>query len=461
MPDVFIIGRELVGRDFPSLTKYGRLVKLKSINDVHARSDDGVAFVIVEKSQCKEQYFREFSKKFFTVPKLVVSSDHSFRGFGPWLRHPLTFPVHTHDEKALSFLAGRLASERSTRLDILRLREELSIAKFEIGLSGEIGRVLSSDIEMDEMLLLIMKSIKKAVGASSWSVFLIDEETGDLVLKRTNDRKKGQENLRIKPGEGIAGWVLREGIAAIVPDVSRDERCRRKGSGKTTTGTSSLVCVPIKSNEKTIGAIELMSASTGKPFTRDDLALLARIVDYAAVAIKVASLYQKMAELSVTDDLTKLFNSRYLNRTIEVELQRSERSRTSVSLIFMDIDYFKQVNDEFGHLTGSKLLVEVGQLLLKNLRSIDIVARYGGDEFVIVLPQTPSAVASRVAQRIRKSVEQNVFMKKEGCQIKITASFGVASYPESAKTKEELLRLADEAMYRVKNQTRNGVYAII
>jgi diguanylate cyclase (GGDEF)-like protein len=127
----------------------------------------------------------------------------------------------------------------------------------------------------------------------------------------------------------------------------------------------------------------------------------------------------------------------------------------------MDIDYFKQVNDQFGHLTGSKLLVEVGQLLLKNLRSIDIVARYGGDEFVIVLPQTPSAVASRVAQRIRKSVEQNVFMKKEGCQIKITASFGVASYPESAKTKEELLRLADEAMYRVKNQTRNGVYAII
>jgi diguanylate cyclase (GGDEF)-like protein len=144
-----------------------------------------------------------------------------------------------------------------------------------------------------------------------------------------------------------------------------------------------------------------------------------------------------------------------------MEITRAIRHRTSLSLIFMDVDHFKNVNDNYGHLVGSKLLVEMGQLLLKSLRTVDIVARYGGDEFVIVLPQTTPKNAVQIAERIRKSVELNAFLKKDGYAFKITASFGVASYPESATSKEDLLSLADEAMYRVKHQTRNGVYAIV
>jgi diguanylate cyclase (GGDEF)-like protein len=186
-----------------------------------------------------------------------------------------------------------------------------------------------------------------------------------------------------------------------------------------------------------------------------------RLVDHAAIAIEQASLYRKMAELSITDDLTKLFNTRYLNRTLEMETTRSDRHGSSLSLIFMDIDHFKLVNDNYGHLVGSKLLVEMAQLLIRGLRAIDIVARYGGDEFVIVLPQTLPGDAIQIAERIRRNIERNVFLKKEGYSFRMTASFGVASYPESARSKEELLRLADEAMYRVKYRTRNGVYAIV
>jgi diguanylate cyclase (GGDEF)-like protein len=221
------------------------------------------------------------------------------------------------------------------------------------------------------------------------------------------------------------------------------------------------MCVPVKSRDRIIGVLEFVNKTTGDPFTREDLDLLMRLVDQTAIAIERVLLYQKMEELALTDDLTKLFNTRYLNRTIEIEIQRSRRYNTSVSLIFMDIDYFKHINDHYGHLVGSKVLVEIGQILLKSLRSIDIVARYGGDEFVIVLPQTPPAAAIQIAERMRKAVEQNVFLKKEGYSLRMTASFGVASYPENAQSKDDLIRLADEAMYRVKYQTRNAVYAIV
>jgi diguanylate cyclase (GGDEF)-like protein len=205
----------------------------------------------------------------------------------------------------------------------------------------------------------------------------------------------------------------------------------------------------------------MVNKTTGEPFTREDLDLLMRLVDQTAIALERASLYQKMTELAITDDLTKLFNTRYLNRTIEMEIQRSNRYHASVSLIFMDVDYFKHINDRYGHLVGSKVLVELGQLLIKSLRTVDTVARYGGDEFVIVPPQTSSEVAFQIAERIRKALEQNVFLKNEGYSLKITASFGLASYPGSAKSRDDLIRLADEAMYKVKRHTRNAVYAIV
>jgi two-component system cell cycle response regulator len=158
------------------------------------------------------------------------------------------------------------------------------------------------------------------------------------------------------------------------------------------------------------------------------------------------------------DDLTKLYNSRYLNVVLDRELKRSERYRNFFSVLFMDLDFFKRVNDTYGHLIGTRVLVEAGSVLRSCVRETDSVVRYGGDEFVVLLVETKADEAIMVAERMRMMIEQKSFGQESGLDIRLTISIGIAAFPEHATTKQHLLNLADKAMYRGKDSTRNVVY---
>jgi two-component system, cell cycle response regulator len=163
-------------------------------------------------------------------------------------------------------------------------------------------------------------------------------------------------------------------------------------------------------------------------------------------------------DLAYLDDLTHLFNVRYLDLVLDRELKRCTQSGAPFSLLFMDLDRFKEVNDAHGHLIGSRLLVEVAKVIGGAVRDDDVVVRYGGDEYVVLLRATDSGGAVKVAERTRRAIERHPFLSREGLGLSMTTCIGVASFPEHATDKASLLDYADRAMYRGKKTTRNVVY---
>jgi len=259
-------------------------------------------------------------------------------------------------------------------------------------------------------------------------------------------------------GQGIAGWVAQQKKPLIVNDVRKDDRFYREVDTQTKFTTRSILCAPILFKGKLLAVIEIMNRLDDEPFRKKDLSSISSLLDSAAIAMENANLFNQAEELAVTDDLTSLYNARFLNQVLESEITRAHRYNTQVSFIFMDLDYFKLVNDNYGHMVGREALKEVAQLMKDNFRETDLIARYGGDEFVLVLPETGTQDTFKLAEGLRKKLEKHVFLEKSGNSIHLTASFGIATFPIHAKNKDELIMMADKAMYQAKGECRNMVY---
>lgn len=352
-----------------------------------------------------------------------------------------------------------MASMKDLRQENRELRDALKQMKKELSFFIDVGKALTSTLELDKVLDIIMDNVRRLVRPEAWSLLLIDEEREDIYFAITKGgQPEGLQGQRLRLGEGVAGWVAEKGRPLIVRAVSKDRRF--SGYFKNNRRVDKAGCVlsvPIVNKRKTIGVLEIINKKDGTPFSKKDLELMLKLADQAAIAIERSNLYQKMSNLAVTDDLTKLFNLRYLYRALDTEVKRCKRYKSTFSVIFLDLDSFKNVNDRHGHLVGSKTLVEVASILVSILRDVDIIARYGGDEFVIVLPHTTVEMAVKIAERIQSDINKHIFLREDGLALRITASFGVAGYPDHAKDEIELLKLSDQAMYMAKSLGKNRV----
>lgn len=330
----------------------------------------------------------------------------------------------------------------------------------EVAVFHELGKALTSSLQLDQVLRTIMEKIDEFLRPDTWSLLLLDEPKQELYFELAVGKgSQALKDVRIKVGQGIAGWVAQHDEAVIVPDVSQDTRFFSKVDEKTKMETRSIVAVPVRYRDHCLGVIELINCVGSDGFEQRDLALLEALADFAAIALENARHVKRIHELTITDDCTTLFNARHMEFILETEIYRSQRYGYEFSVVFIDLDHFKNVNDTNGHLVGSKLLAEVGLMIKNACRRIDFAFRYGGDEFVVVLPQASKENAFVVAKRLHKLIGTTTWLTSDGLNIHLTASIGVASYPADARTKVELLHLADEAMYAVKNTTRNGVAA--
>ena len=258
---------------------------------------------------------------------------------------------------------------------------------------------------------------------------------------------------------GIAGWIMASGNGRtdlfVSADLSRDRRVRDDL-------TATVVAVPLICRRRRVGALIALDnqPSVDEPqVPRGVYRSLRSLTDVAATAIHNALALKRALELSVTDDLTRLYNSRYLNQVLRHETKRASRSGRPLSLLFIDLDGFKAVNDTHGHLCGSRALVEAAAVIRSSARETDVVARFGGDEFALVLPDNGAEGAYAVGERIRDRIAAHPFLAADGLNIRLTASVGLATLPDVATSSEELIHAADGAMYRVKRVGKNGIRA--
>src|SRR3989454_390444 len=302
-------------------------------------------------------------------------------------------------------------------------KEEIAELKRQVerlSLFHEVGKALASTLDLQKILQTIMEKISDLLQPDNWSLLMLDEATQELYFEiAIGSGADKLKDVRLKLGEGIAGWVAQQGAPVLIEDVRNDPRFTPKIDELTQTDTQSVVCVPVKGREKILGVIELVNFVGKGSFRKDDIPILKNLADYAAIALENARYVQRIHELTITDDCTSLYNARHLNFVLDAEIYRSTRYGYEFSVIFIDLDYFKQVNDTYGHLVGSRLLGMIGDVIKSHLRMIDYAFRYGGDEFVVLLPQTSKWNTLAVVKRIKDLMNSKVYFAEEGLNIRI------------------------------------------
>lgn len=313
------------------------------------------------------------------------------------------------------------------------------------------SREVASELDRHRVTEVVVKAFSEMGGVSKMSLMILNQDTGMIEIVGGRGLAPDVQNfLKLKVGEGIAGKVVETGKVIRVSSLDDcPEYKAHAGTDKSLRG--SLLALPLVAKGRCFGVVNLHEKMDGTSFDASDESILVTLAEIAAVAFENARLY----DLAITDGLTKLFIVRYFHQRLMEEIVRSRRTSQPMSLLMLDIDHFKEVNDTYGHQAGDAALVMLARVVHRVFREVDIPCRYGGEEFAIILPNTDAEGAKIVAERFRETVEKFTFSGPSG-ELHMTISIGLTTY-SIGKVKDELIHESDAALYYSKRRGRNRV----
>jgi len=377
---------------------------------------------------------------FVGVP--LVAYDHAIGAMAVFSQHERAF-----DEGHLELLRV-LASEASIAIENARLFHEERTKARHLSLLNNISRDAITTLNPDEMLAKITEQLEAGLTYDHIGIGVLDYSTREIVIQAEAGKRRGVLGQRIPLGTGLLGHVARNGhLAAFHASSMADSALK-----PLLQDTVAAIALPVFLTEQLQGILYIESSQPAD-FSDEEILLLSTLADLIAGALHNAFSFQKAQEQAITDGLTGVKTHRFFMEALSAEWKRSTRAGRAFALVLMDLDRFKFVNDFYGHLEGDLVLQRVGHILETNCRRSDVVARYGGDEFVILMPETTIEHARQLAHKLRGWVSADALLREKN----ISASFGIASYPLHGSSPQELIQVADASMYLSKHQGGNTV----
>lgn len=359
--------------------------------------------------------------------------------------------IHSQQERAFDEshleLMRVLASQAGIAMENARLFAQEQKKSRHLALLNKISNHAITTLNPEEMLAKVAEELEQGLIYDHIGIAILDYSAKELVVQAEAGKRRDAIGRHISLDEGLVGQVARTGEIAILREVEPT------GPRPVLPGSVSAVGLPINCAENLLGVLYAESSEPSE-FDDEEIQLLGTLADLFAGALHNAMTYQKAQEQAITDGLTGVKTHRFLMEALSAEWKRSTRASRPFSLVLMDLDRFKFVNDFYGHLEGDVVLQRVGLILEQNCRRSDVVARYGGDEFVILMPETSVEQARQIAGKLRSWVASDPLLRDKN----ITASFGIATYPIHGSTPQELIQVADASMYLSKHQGGNAVF---
>ena len=345
-----------------------------------------------------------------------------------------------------------LGRQLGTGLDNARLHAELRAASQRADAMSRISRSLASGSDLKTVMPAFSTELATLQDFDRLCVAFVDE-SGDYLQVVTDPPEATWGLGEVVPvvGSGLGSVVLND-RPVLQSDLLHQHRYI-EDMRLLEDGLRCYVLMPLSARQQPIGVLAMGSNRAGH-YDETTLARMQPLVGAVAHALENLRLFQKTRQLSITDEVTPLYNVRFFHQILDRELKLVDRYQSVLSLLFIDLDKFKPINDQYGHLRGTRVLREVGFLISASVRETDYPVRYGGDEFCIVLPQTDTEAACNFAERLRAAIQNHPFLQEEGIDARLGASLGVATYPTEADSKEALIRLADQRMYRDKEERK-------